>query len=110
MRRVISKNNKHFDHSLDTARQLTGALEVATIKNEGVFQAESEYVQDNAVPAMFVSIETKNDETSNSSIVNTLADFIQKVDDQNTTEASIDAPNDSITVEPSVENKEIKVE
>lgn len=109
---VVSKNNKNFDYSIDTARQLTGALENATIKNEGVFQAESEYVQDNAVPAMFVSIETKNDESSNKAIVETLAEFIKNVDDEKVVETTTDVETstDNQQIQIKKENQEIKID
>lgn len=97
---VVSKNNKHFDNSLTTARLLTESFDNNVIKNEGVFQAESEYIQDNAAPAMFISIETKNDSNSNTEIVNKLSDFIEKVE--------IDT---NIQLEqPSTENAEISIQ
>lgn len=97
---VVSKNNKHFDNSLTTARLLTESFDNNVIKNEGVFQAESEYIQDNAAPAMFISIETKNDTNSNTEIVNKLSDFIEKVE--------IDT---NIQLEqPSIENAEISIQ
>lgn len=81
---VVFKGNKHFDHSLSSAKELTSSFNEAIVKNEGVFQAESQYIQDNATPAVFLSVETKNDQTSNSEIVSTLSDFIKKVEtDQN---------------------------
>lgn len=80
---VVFKGNKHFDNSISTARELTSSFDNAVVKNEGVFQADSKYVQDNAAPAMFVSIETKNDQSSNTEIVSTLSDFIKKVETEN---------------------------
>lgn len=80
---VVFKGNKHFDHSLTSAKELTSSFDNAVVKNEGVFQADSKYVQDNATPALFVSIETKNDQSSNTEIVSTLSDFIKKVETEN---------------------------
>ncbi|RLZ07352.1 hypothetical protein [Faecalibacter macacae] len=99
---VVFKGNKHFEHSLTSAKELTSSFNEAVIKNEGVFQADSEYVQDNATPALFVSIETKNDSSSNKEIVSTLSDFIKKVDSD---QANSNQENKSEIIQ-----KDIKVE
>lgn len=90
---VVSKSNQHFDYSIETAKNLTTSFDTAMVVNGGVFQAESEYIQDNFAPAMFVSIETKNDQPSNNEIVNTLTQFIKTVDTKesiNNNEANIE--------------------
>lgn len=105
---VVSKNNKHFDHSLETARELTASFDQAVVQNEGVFQAASDYVQDNAVPAMFVNIETKNDQPSNTAIVSTLTEFIQKVDvvkEETTAELNPEAVESTTPTTPKVDVK-----
>lgn len=96
---VVSKNNQHFDDSLGTARNLTASFDTALVKNGGVFQAESEYVQDNFAPAMFVSIETKNDQQSNTAIVETLSKYIKEVK----VETQVEAPTENKTEEIKVE-------
>ena len=85
---VVSKNNQHFDHSIQTAKNLTTSCDASVVKNGGVFQAESGYIQDNFTPAMFVSIETVNDQKSNTEIVNTLTGFIKTVENNSTVSAS----------------------
>ena len=85
---VVSKNNQHFDHSIQTAKNLTTSFDTSVVKNGGVFQAESGYIQDNFTPAMFVSIETVNDQKSNTEIVNTLTGFIKTVENNSTVSAS----------------------
>lgn len=90
---VVSKNNQHFDYSIETAKNLTTSFDASVVKNGGVFQAESSYVQDNFTPAMFVSIETKNDQPSNNAIVNTLTQFIKTV------ESPAEEQNNEVTVQ-----------
>ena len=97
---VVSKKSNHLEHSTIVARDLTASFDQAKIKNEGVYQTESDYVQDNAKPAVFVSIETKNDQPSNDVIVNTLTDFIKKVHvEKSTNDIPKMTPNDSISVQ-----------
>ncbi|MBS7332375.1 hypothetical protein [Faecalibacter bovis] len=99
---VVFKGNKHFDESLSTARDLTNSFDEKVIKNEGVFQAESKYIQDNATPAIFLSVETLNDQPSNSEIVSTLTDFIKNVKSENEDPNEI-IKNDSIQSDIKIE-------
>lgn len=99
---VVFKGNKHFDESLNTARDLTNSFDEKVIKNEGVFQAESKYIQDNATPAIFLSVETLNDQPSNSEIVSTLTDFIKNVKSENEDPNEI-IKNDSIQSDIKIE-------
>ncbi len=76
---VVSKQNTSFDESVKVARDLTDTLSSDQVKNEGVFHTDSNYVQDNLAPAVFVSVEAKNDEASNKEIVSKLTSFIEGV-------------------------------
>ncbi len=76
---VVSKQNTSFDESVKAARELTDTLSSDQVKNEGVFHTDSNYVQDNLAPAVFVSVEAKNDEASNKEIVSKLTSFIEGV-------------------------------
>lgn len=96
---VVSKNNQHFDHSLGTARNLTASFDTTLVKNGGVFQAESEYIQDNFAPAMFVSIETKNDQQSNTEIVETLSQYIKDVKVETTEETSPQVKSEDVEID-----------
>lgn len=83
---VVSKQNTSFDKSLKNAHALANGLTSDSVKNEGVFQTDSNYVQDNLAPAIFVSIEAKNDAVSNQEIVSKLSTFIENVDTKTVTE------------------------
>ena len=97
---VVSKKSDHLEHSTTVARDLTTAFDQNIVKNEGVFQTESDYVQDNAKPAVFVSIETKNDQPSNNEIIHTLTDFITNVNvEQNEVNTNQTEPSDSTTLQ-----------
>lgn len=99
---VVSKKSEHLEHSIAVAKDLTASFDQAVVKNEGVYQTESNYVQDNAKPAVFVSIETKNDQPSNDVIVNTLTEFIKQVHVEHENEVT---PNDSISVQTPQSNE-----
>ena len=76
---VVSKQSQHLENSTLIARELTNAFETNNVKNSGVFQTDSNYIQDNLKPALYVSIETKNDSDSNDKIIHTLSNFIKSV-------------------------------
>ena len=58
---------------------MTEELNSTVVKNDGVYQTESNYIQDNVAPAIFLSVKTVNEATTNAEIVNKLSTFIENV-------------------------------
>ena len=79
---VIFKQNVAFNETAKVAKELTENLNSTVVKNDGVYQNESNYIQDNAAPSIFLSVKVKNEPTSNAEIVDKLSNFIEtaKVD------------------------------
>lgn len=83
---VIFKQNVAFNETAKIAKELTDNLNSTAVKNDGVYQNESNYIQDNAAPSIFLSVKVKNEPTSNAEIVDKLSNFIEtaKVEDGTT--------------------------
>ena len=77
---VISKQNVAFDETIKVAKELADNLKSTTVKNDGVYQNESNYIQDNAAPSIFLSVKVKNEPTSNEEIINKISNFIETAD------------------------------
>ncbi len=92
---VIFKQNVAFNETAKVAKELTENLNSTVVKNDGVYQNESNYIQDNAAPSIFLSVKVKNEPTSNAEIVDKLSNFIEtaKVDDV----TPIDAATETVT-------------
>ena len=76
---VVSKQNVAFNETIQVAKELTEELNSTVVKNDGVYQTESNYIQDNVAPAIFLSVKTVNEATTNAEIVNKLSTFIENV-------------------------------
>lgn len=74
---VVSKQNVAFERTFEAAREFADNINSTTIKNDGVYQTDSKYIQDNAAPSIFLSLKVKNDAASNAEIVNKIASFIE---------------------------------
>jgi len=74
---VVFKQNVAFDETIKVAKELTENFNSAAVKNDGVYQNDSNYIQDNAAPSIFLSIKVKNEPTSNAEIVDKLSNFIE---------------------------------
>ncbi len=74
---VVSKQNVAFEETFKVARELADNLKSTSVKNDGVFQNDSNYIQDNLAPSIFLSLKVKNDATSNAEIVDKLSTFIE---------------------------------
>ncbi|VDH15161.1 Uncharacterised protein [Algoriella xinjiangensis] len=98
---VVSKQNVAFEETFKIAREFADNLNSTSVKNEGVYQADSKYIQDNAAPAIFLSVKAKNEPTSNQEIVNKISNFIESVNFETPTTvetiATIDAAVDTAT-------------
>ncbi len=83
---VVSKQNVAFEDTFKVARELADNLNSTAVKNDGVYQNDSNYIQDNAAPSIFLSVKVKNEPTSNAEIVDKLSNFIEtaKVEDSTT--------------------------
>ena len=77
---VISKQNVAFDETIKVAKELADNLKSTTVKNDGVYQNESNYIQDNLAPSIFLSLKVKNEPTSNEEIINKISNFIETAD------------------------------
>lgn len=74
---VVFKQNVAFDETIKVAKELTENLNSTIVKNDGVYQNDSNYIQDNAAPSIFLSVKVKNEPTSNAEIVDKLSNFIE---------------------------------
>ena len=92
---VISKQNVAFDETIKVAKELADNLKSTTVKNDGVYQNESNYIQDNAAPSIFLSVKLKNEPTSNAEIVDKLSNFIETAQVDGVT--PIDAAKETVT-------------
>ena len=77
---VVFKQNVAFDETIKVAKELTENLNSTVVKNDGVYQNESNYIQDNAAPSIFLSVKVKNEPTSNAEIINKISNFIETAD------------------------------
>ncbi len=77
---VVSKNNKAKDQSVLLANDIAKALESDNVENKGIFETESKYAQDNEVPAVFVSVEVKNQPAVDDELASKLVNVIENVD------------------------------
>ncbi|WP_313579677.1 hypothetical protein [Chishuiella sp.] len=91
---VVSKQNVAFEETYKVASELAENLNSTAIKNDGVYQTDSKYIQDNAAPSIFLSLKVKNDPTSNAEIIDKISNFIEA--------AQVDAPAPVVqdTVQP----------
>ncbi|WP_413533561.1 hypothetical protein [Empedobacter brevis] len=76
---VVSKQNVAFEDTFKVARDLAENLNSTSVKNDGVYQNDSNYIQDNLAPSIFLSVKVKNEPTSNAEIINKLSNFIETV-------------------------------
>lgn len=74
---VVSKQNVAFEDTFKIARELADNLNSTSVKNDGVYQNDSNYIQDNLAPSIFLSVKVKNEPTSNAEIVDKLSNFIE---------------------------------
>ena len=74
---VVSKQNVAFDETIKVARELADNLNSTSVKNDGVYQHDSNYIQDNLAPSIFLSVKVKNEPTSNTEIINKISNFIE---------------------------------
>ena len=74
---VVSKQNVAFEETFKVARELADNLNSTSVKNDGVYQNDSNYIQDNLAPSIFLSVKVKNEPTSNAEIVDKLSNFIE---------------------------------
>ena len=94
---VISKQNVAFEETFKIAREFADNLNSTSVKNEGVYQTDSKYIQDNAAPAIFLSVKAKNEPTSNQEIVNKISNFIESVNFETPTTVETIATIDAAT-------------
>ena len=92
---VIFKQNVAFNETAKVAKELTENLNSTVVKNDGVYQNESNYIQDNAAPSIFLSVKVKNEPTSNAEIVDKLSNFIETAQVDGVT--PIDAATETVT-------------
>jgi hypothetical protein len=85
---VVSKQNVAFEETFKAAREFADNMNSTSVKNDGVYQNDSNYIQDNLAPSIFVSLKVKNEPTSNAEIVNKLSNFIETANVVTTTEAT----------------------
>lgn len=94
---VVSKQNVAFEDTFKVARELADNLNSTSVKNDGVYQNDSNYIQDNAAPSIFLSVKVKNEPISNAEIIDKISNFIEtaKVEDGvvpvESTEAVVDS-------------------
>lgn len=74
---VVFKQNVAFNETAKIAKELTENMNSTAVKNDGVYQNDSNYIQDNAAPSIFLSVKVKNEPTSNAEIVDKLSNFIE---------------------------------
>ncbi|WP_314244349.1 hypothetical protein [Empedobacter tilapiae] len=74
---VVSKQNVAFEDTFKVARELAENLNSTAVKNDGVYQNDSNYIQDNAAPSIFLSVKVKNEPTSNAEIIDKISNFIE---------------------------------
>ncbi|WP_313374179.1 hypothetical protein [Chishuiella sp.] len=91
---VVSKQNVAFEQTFKVASELAENMNSTAVKNDGVYQTDSKYIQDNAAPSIFLSLKVKNDPASNAEIINKISNFIEV--------AQVDAPAPAVqdTVQP----------
>ena len=92
---VIFKQNVAFNETAKVAKELTENLNSTVVKNDGVYQNESNYIQDNAAPSILLSVKVKNEPTSNAEIVDKLSNFIETAQVDGVT--PIDAAKETVT-------------
>ncbi|MGV0923211.1 hypothetical protein [Empedobacter tilapiae] len=74
---VVFKQNVAFDETIKVAKELTDNLNSTAVKNDGVYQNDSNYIQDNAAPSIYLSVKVKNEPTSNAEIIAKISNFIE---------------------------------
>lgn len=74
---VVSKQNVTFEDTFKVAKELAENLNSTTVKNDGVYQNDSNYIQDNLAPSIFLSLKVKNEPTSNTEIIDKISNFIE---------------------------------
>lgn len=74
---VVFKQNVAFDETIKVAKELTDNLNSTAVKNDGVYQNDSNYIQDNAAPSIYLSVKVKNEPTSNAEIIDKISNFIE---------------------------------
>lgn len=74
---VVSKQNVAFEDTFKVAKELAENLNSTTVKNDGVYQNDSNYIQDNLAPSIFLSLKVKNEPTSNTEIIDKISNFIE---------------------------------
>ncbi|OFM84224.1 hypothetical protein [Weeksella sp. HMSC059D05] len=76
---VVSKTNLQKKQSILLATDIAKSLESENIENKGVFETESKYPQDNNVPAVFLSVEVKNEPSVDDELASKLINVIETV-------------------------------
>ncbi|MFV0175839.1 hypothetical protein OBK27_02685 [Empedobacter falsenii] len=74
---VVSKQNVAFEDTFKVAKELAENLNSTTVKNDGVYQNDSNYIQDNLASSIFLSLKVKNEPTSNTEIIDKISNFIE---------------------------------
>lgn len=74
---VVSKQNVAFEDTFKVAKELAENLNSTTVKNDGVYQNDSNYIQDNLAPSIFLSLKVKNEPISNTEIIDKISNFIE---------------------------------
>lgn len=79
---VVSKTNLQKDQSILLATDIAKSLESENVENKGVFETDSKYPQDNNVPAVFLSVEVKNEPAVDDELATKLVNVIETVNVQ----------------------------
>lgn len=77
---VVSNSNVSKDQSLILAEEVANTIASDNIENKGVFTTDSQYAQDNEVPAVFLSVEVKNQPAVDDELASKLVEVIESVE------------------------------
>lgn len=100
---VVSNSNMMKDQSLILADKVAKAIESDNIENKGVFTTDSKYPQDNEVPAVFLSVEVKNQPSVDDELAAKLVEVIESIDVSPMVDETeeTDATEEAVTVDES---------
>ena len=100
---VVSKQNVAFEKTFEVAREFADNMNSTTIKNDGVYQTDSKYIQDNAAPSIFLSLKVKNDVASNTEIINKITNFIETAEVADATAAPMQVDSTAVISDAAVD-------
>ncbi|WP_334125852.1 hypothetical protein, partial [Empedobacter brevis] len=93
---VVSKQNVAFEETFKVARELADNLNSTSVKNDGVYQNDSNYIQDNLAPSIFLSVKVKNEPTSNAEIINKISNFIETAQIEEAAASAVAEPTETV--------------